>query len=73
MFFAAKTGDIEMLKWLHQIGFPLTEELCDAAMRGPIIHYNDGEYSCCFHALKWLHEKGCPCNIFNCPLCDVIV
>ena len=47
--YAASGGHFEILKYAHEKGCPLNEEICEAAAAGGHLEI-----------LKYVHEKGCP-------------
>ncbi len=48
---AVQSGKIEILKWLHEHGYPWNEDVCAEAAE------------CCnLRTLMWLREKGCRWN-----------
>jgi hypothetical protein len=52
---AAKSGNLEMVKWLHSISFPWNEWTCShAAGTGNL------------EILMWLHSAGCPWDEKTC-------
>ncbi|GFH56002.1 hypothetical protein CTEN210_12478 [Chaetoceros tenuissimus] len=57
---AAHAGDLEMLKYLYSVGYPLTQELCEKAASGSInfrgLNIDNRE------VLKWLYAS---CNHFS--------
>jgi hypothetical protein len=47
---AAQGGQLEVLQWLHKLGFPWSEEgICAAAASGDHLD-----------VLEWARENGCP-------------
>jgi hypothetical protein len=52
---AARGGDLEVLKWLHNTGCPCDSATCRAAAGGGYLE-----------VLKWLHHQGCPWDAATC-------
>ena len=50
---AAGGGQLEVLRWLREHGYPWGASTCDAASRGHL------------DVLKWLREQGCPWSESN--------
>jgi len=57
---AAHAGDLDMLQYLHSVGYPLTQDLCKKAASGSF--YFSGLNIDNSKVLKWLHAS---CNHFS--------
>ena len=77
-YYAAQNDHLEILKYLHENGYPWNIDACyHAAMKGHLdilkyLHENGCRWDTCvcayavenghFEILKYLHENGCPCD-----------
>jgi len=57
---AVINGNLEIIKWLHEIGCSWNEKACEYA-----IEQQNAE------VLIWLHENGCLCND-DCRYCKIV-